>query len=50
MDLIEKNMLSGLFAEELINPDDKNYNDGVLDEVRDLQRLIDNTVDLNTIY
>ena len=50
LDLIEKNMLSGLFAEELINPDDKNYNDGVLDEVRDLQRLIDNTVDLNTIY
>lgn len=47
LDKIEDNMVYGIFAEELVDPNNINYNNNVLNEERDLERLSKNVVNLS---
>jgi hypothetical protein len=47
LDKVENNMCFGIFAEELIDPDNKYYNSNVLNEERDLERLTKFTINLS---
>lgn len=50
LDSVESNMSMGIFAEEFVDPEDRHYYNDVLNEERDFDRLLEKTVQLNSVY